>query len=193
MVAYFCLYELCGTNKNSQFETLKSLSAFIDKPWILAGDWNSYLNFEDKKGGRPLTNTALSSLNEFANSACISPIHHRGYQFTRSNGQFGVRRIDGKLDRVFSNGNWFNLFPNATVSTEVMASSDHRAIILHPDRTGTRSPQPFRFEALWLLETSFLDVVARTWLSRSPRGSPSFIMSRKLVKLQHSLRVWNHS
>ncbi|XP_043700440.1 uncharacterized protein LOC122651192 [Telopea speciosissima] len=131
--------------RSSQLETLKSLASFIDKPWILAGDWNAYLHPEEKNGGRPLSNSSVTPLKEFANSVCISPIHQSGYQFTWTNGQFGHRRIEGKLDRFFSNVAWFNLFLDAMVTTEVVASSDHRAIILNTDRMGSKPPQPFRF------------------------------------------------
>ncbi|XP_043700329.1 uncharacterized protein LOC122651058 [Telopea speciosissima] len=86
----------------------------------------------------------LKHLNDPANNACVSEVIQVGYKFTWDNRQYGKRKIKAKLDRFFTNADWLQLFPEAQVTSDILATSDHRAINLHTDRSSDRRSRPFR-------------------------------------------------
>ncbi|XP_043705258.1 uncharacterized protein LOC122655082 [Telopea speciosissima] len=177
--------------KKDQFSSLINLANFIQHPWLLADDWNSYLISEDKIGGRPITHLQTHLFKDFKNNACVAEVNQLGYPYTWNNKQMGLRRIEAKLDRFFTNMDWFSLHPNALVTTQIMATSDHRALFLNIDLVRPRSLKPFRFENFWVHEPGFLNVITSSWNSNQPLGSPSYTVCCKLQRLQGSLKSWN--
>ncbi|RVX19153.1 putative ribonuclease H protein [Vitis vinifera] len=68
--------------------------------------------------------------------------------------------------------------------------SDHCPILL--DCGGVRKGKsPFRFENMWLRVEGFTDKVKEWWQSYIFRGSPSFVIAKKLQALKHGLKLWN--
>ncbi|XP_043717860.1 uncharacterized protein LOC122665789 [Telopea speciosissima] len=138
--------------RTTQFDTLAQFTDFVQNPWLLVGDWNSYLSLEDKQGRRPVSQSQTRELGQLVNTTCLSEIPLIGFPYTWNNRQIGPNRIEAKLDRFFSNTDWFSLYPRAVVRSEFLASSDHRAIILYTDDFKPSNKRPLRFEALWDLQ-----------------------------------------
>ena len=68
--------------------------------------------------------------------------------------------------------------------------SDHCPILL--DCGGVRKGKSlFRFENMWLRVEGFMDKVKEWWQSYNFRGSPSFVIAKKLQALKYDLKMWN--
>nr|CAN74099.1 hypothetical protein VITISV_028591 [Vitis vinifera] len=54
-----------------------------------------------------------------------------------------------------------------------------------------KGKSPFTFENMWLRVEGFMDKVKEWWQSYNFRGSPSFVIVKKLQALKHDLKLWN--
>ena len=84
-----------------------------------------------------------------------------GDQFTWQRGRIRVR-----LDRGLINDSWGALYPHAALQSLSYSHSDHRPLLVDTEyylpSTGSGN-QVKRFEARWLRENSFADLVQETW------------------------------
>eukprot|EP00253_Pinus_taeda_P024539 PITA_24539 len=72
--------------------------------------------------------------------------------------------------------------------------SDHWPILLHWSRPSNCSNRPFRFEAFWLLDTKFKEVVNQAWKSFiPPAGAKMYQFQQKLKHLKQTLKIWNRN
>ncbi|KAL4611975.1 hypothetical protein ACB092_08G164600 [Castanea dentata] len=85
-------------------------------------------------------------------------------RFTLSNHRLMAHPIQERIDRVFVNVDWNWLYPEACVKHLERSHFDHSPILMCLDNNhGLMLPQPFRFQPMWLLHPSFLDVVREAW------------------------------
>jgi hypothetical protein len=124
---------------------------------------------------------ALSSCN-------LSDMGFSGDIFTWRRG-----RIRERLDRVVANQGWRDKFPMAAVIHEDFWKSDHRPIMADTEyfdagqvrNNGTKK----MFEAKWLLEESFDDIVGGAWEEASS-GGPS-TLAQKLQAVHLAMHAWD--
>lgn len=84
-------------------------------------------------------------------------------RFTWSNGRELTDRIMERIDRVYANPSWSQLFPDANVLHLPRTNSDHRPIILYFKKRADGGERPFRFESCWLSDPSFKPLVKDIW------------------------------
>ncbi|KAF9621416.1 hypothetical protein IFM89_020938 [Coptis chinensis] len=75
-------------------------------PWLLIGDFNTYLSPTEKRGGLCPSNRAMTEFREVLNHNMMLEAPNKGYHFTWCNRQLGSSRTWGKLDRAFMNIAW---------------------------------------------------------------------------------------
>ncbi|KAF5176879.1 hypothetical protein FRX31_033535 [Thalictrum thalictroides] len=63
-------------------ELWERLSATSGKPWLLMGDFNSYLCNEEKKGVRKPILAGMEDFREFLSSNCLLEVPNKGIKFT---------------------------------------------------------------------------------------------------------------
>jgi hypothetical protein len=107
--------------------------------------------------------------------------------------QFTWRRgwIRERLDHALANTHWNNMHPEATLHHLEAMRSDHRPILLETEVTTVpgRSNSK-KFEAKWLKEDSFREVVEKAWEKANvevPKGG----VLEKLAHLHSSLHAWD--
>ncbi|KAF9593685.1 hypothetical protein IFM89_024502 [Coptis chinensis] len=110
--------------------------------------------------------------------------------YTWTNRQNGRHRIWERIDRMMANEVWRSRFSDCRVLHEVATSSDHKFLILKliQDRVNVR--WPFRFEIMWAQHGGCQEQVQDAF-QHQLRGSPSFVLCKKLQNCQKILRLWN--
>lgn len=158
----------------------------ISLPWLILGDFNNVLKFDEKCNGLEVT---PYEIRDFEN-ACL----HTGLTDLRSTGCFYTwtnNTMWSKLDRAMVNEIW--LQNSGLGFAEFLPSgcnSDHSpCIVSFLDRNGN-SRRPFRFFNMWANHDNFLEVVDRGWNS-SAYGTKQFILCKKLQKLKSTLKDLN--
>ncbi|XP_062080364.1 uncharacterized protein LOC133785126 [Humulus lupulus] len=113
----FCLTIVYASN---QLEARRSLwyelahLTFPVKPWVILGDFNVVFDPNDRMGGRPISVKELEDARQWLDLGLVEELKIMGSYYTWSNNQEGGNRIYSKLDRVFSNEDWLDSFPNVT-------------------------------------------------------------------------------
>lgn len=80
---------------------LKEKEIFKDKPWIIMGDFNSPLAYNQKMGGSEDISDSFESLRDFVSNAKMIDISLLGYKFTC---------LTEDLAKASSNLGWIGFF-----------------------------------------------------------------------------------
>lgn len=79
-------------------------------PWIVTGDFNSLLTYEDRVNGNPVTEAELRDFNECIIAADLIQLQSTGHYFSWSNKGMGNSRIQSRIDWGLGNLCWINTF-----------------------------------------------------------------------------------
>jgi hypothetical protein len=102
-------------------------------------------------------------------------------------------RIRERLDRVVVNNAWNTMHPEATVHHMEYARSDHRPIVLDTYNQVfpcNQNSSSFRFEAKWLHEKNFSEVVEQAWVKANEVEADRGVLE-KLAHMHKSLHDWD--
>ncbi|KAL3638072.1 hypothetical protein CASFOL_018085 [Castilleja foliolosa] len=173
ILAFTAIYAPCYYLKKDNFwKDINNLALTITHPWIMAGDFNDIIDHKEKKGGLPYSSSSGHNLANELNNLGLIDLGFNGYPFTWDNKRNGVANIQQRLDRAVSNMDWLTVFPQASVTHLNPSTSDHCPILITtcPDPL---LPKPFRFDNMWFVDKSCIDIVHTSW-KKSTKGSPSF-------------------
>ena len=104
----------------------------------------------------------------------------------------GIRE---RLDRVVANEAWKNRFVDGVLQNLDYGRSDHRPILMCIDEVAQQEfngPSILRFQAKWLKEPNFQQVVEEAW-ARSGERAGSDDLAGKLDIVHELLHKWNHT
>ena len=128
---------------------------------VIIGDLNEIKFLHEKEGGNPRPQQYMVAFQQAIDDCNLHDMGFVGDIFTWRRG-----RIRGRLDRGLVNDGWSSLFPNANLEHCNFNHSDHRPLLVDTDfYQGTTPIQegPKRFEARWLREANFSDLVQEMW------------------------------
>ncbi|XP_062085698.1 uncharacterized protein LOC133791797 [Humulus lupulus] len=132
----FCVTFVYGRNSIEERVPLWSdLSGlwFPATPWLLAGDFNAVFEGTYRIGGRAISSLELTDAQNWRALGLVDELRARGSHFTWTNKHANEDRIYSKLDRVFKNEDWLDLYPQAEVVFNWELLSDHCYCIIKPE------------------------------------------------------------
>ena len=148
------------------WDNLKTLSDLHSFPLVMVGDFNEVLMGEDKFGGRAVNISRALRFQECLNFCRMIDIGFSRTRFTWSNQRPLTHLIQERIDRVFVNAEWNDLFPEVSIQHLERAHSDHCPVLLCLNRSqDVKLPWPFQFQPMWLNHPDFLEVVREAWAS----------------------------
>ncbi|XP_062113584.1 uncharacterized protein LOC133824649 [Humulus lupulus] len=148
----------------SLWEDLSGL-CFPTTPWLVAGDFNAVFEGTDKVGGRTISSLELVDAQNWRALGLVDELRSRGSHYTWTNKQANEDRIYSKLDRIFKNEEWLDLFPQAEAVFNWEMLSDHCYCIIKSGATITCGTKPFRFFNMWTEHGNFKDIKSKVnWL-----------------------------
>ncbi|XP_024177848.1 uncharacterized protein LOC112183741 [Rosa chinensis] len=134
-------------------------------PWMAIGDFNAVLG-------------AHEAMN--------------GAFFTWSKGR-GRKHLERRLDRSLCDDGWFEAWPFTNCIALPRVVSDHNGLLFSAGKFVPGGPKPFRFQSMWLLHSSFKELVANCWSTTRPAGCPMYVTLQKLKALKSCLKQWNNT
>jgi hypothetical protein len=143
-----------------------------------------------KKGGKQVGEGSTKCFRNFVASTGAIDLGFSGHQYTWSNKRVGLANIKEWLDRGLCNADWQCMFPKAGVKHLTFPTSDHSPILLDTHIEKDYGARPFRFEAMWIKDSSSLEVVDDTWQCNI-EGSHNFRLAKKLKRVKWALKKWN--
>lgn len=165
--------------KHRTWTTMRGLIDNPTTPWLMAGDFNEILFSHEKQGGRMKAQSAMDEFRHAPTDCGLDDLGFEGDAFTwrnHSHSQEGY--IRERLDRAVANPEWRAMFPTARVINGDPRHSDHRPVIIELEGKnkgvrGRNGHNDFRFEAAWLEEEKFKEVVKEAWdVSAGLQGLP---------------------
>lgn len=168
------------------WDELSALSATINDPWMLAGDFNDIKMAEEQCGGDVIDERRCKRFRDNIEACRLIDLKTEGPRFTWKGPVVGyASRLYKKLDRVLCNGAWQTCYGETVIRVGPRIQSDHHPLLIDvlPKRTEGWE-RPFRFEAAWLQHTGFKALVGAKW-----DGTIEAWLA--LGELEKELRMWN--
>lgn len=151
------------TLKPEFWDRLKVIGNAYNGPWCITGDFNAILDQKDKIRGIVFASSSHSGFCGFVDEVGLMDLSFIGYLYTWSNRHAGRANIQEILDRGMCNTPWRLLFPQATVHHLPSIRLDHKPILLHTHPHVTSQPKLFRFEEMWICESSIGMIISYAW------------------------------
>ncbi|XP_062103920.1 uncharacterized protein LOC133815046 [Humulus lupulus] len=184
------VYGLNSINgRRSLWEGLQRLS-LLDKAWIILGDFNGPFSGMDRSGGNPISALELTDSLRWLEDTHVESLRSLRSFFTWTNNQNGPTRIYSKIDHVFMNETWLDLFPhsNAVLRWEVVL--DHCSCVVNILPMENLGFKLFRFYNFWADHHDFTEVVMNSW--RMPIQATGLrAIFLKTLRLKHRLKTFN--
>jgi hypothetical protein len=161
-------------DKYKTWDKMRELSLNSNLPWVLIGDFNEIAFSHEKEGGNPRPPSFMQAFREVMTDCNLEDFGFSGEVFTWKRGT-----IRERLDRALANGAWNSMHPGAGVQHLGYIRSDHQPILLDTDYHAEQVGQwkgPRRFEAKWLREPGFREVVESAWTSVN--NSPGNVLEK---------------
>ena len=144
---------------------LESLHRQCQMPWVVFGDFNEILSFDEKLGWLDRDARQLEGFRECLSNCRLFDLGFVGQRFTWCNGRIREQRTLVRLDRMVANKEWLNLFPEVKVVHRSMVAYDHCLLSLSLRMRELRkvARKRFMFEEMWTREEGCREVVERAW------------------------------
>ena len=117
------------------------------------GDFNSVLYKEDRIGGNEVTKHEIQELTSFMEDCDVSEMCITRAYFSLTN-----KTIWSRIDRVFINGLWCEVFDYTTVKYLTNGLSDHTPMLIQFPTAPKPSPQ-FQYCDMWSSHSNFHSVI----------------------------------
>ncbi|XP_022040602.1 uncharacterized protein LOC110943154 [Helianthus annuus] len=117
----------------------------------------------------------------------LSDVKSHGLHFTWNQKPKNGVGVLKKIDRVMSNTQLLDLFPDAYVLYQPYRVSDHSPCILNLFPVNYNRPKPFKFANFLARKEGFIPCVAKEWVKEIP-GKTMFSVVKKLTALKSPLR-----
>lgn len=116
-------------------------------PWIVVGDFNATLSTEETTNSRNLLHQGATNFRKWIFDERLIDIGFLGQVFTWMQVMRDHTVKGARLDRALCNLDWYDRFPEATVSHLARVGSDHFPVLVRTTSVNEEKPNPpFRFQ-----------------------------------------------
>jgi exonuclease III len=165
---------------------LAQISPQNDSPWMVIGDFNLTRNASDKNNSSFRQDEA-DAFNDLINNLALIefPLTDRLYTWSSNRSEPTLQRID----RVFINQAWNDMFPNSSVSSRTRFILDHVPLIT---AVSTHIPRPaiFCFENAWDFHPQCSPLIQNAWASTQKNSNAPKSLVDVLKRTRSKLRLW---
>lgn len=166
---------------------LKLLGDPIQEPCVISGDFNTSL-FDHKGVARPALST-FSDLNTLVDYCAWHILPHIGTRFTWLGGR-GLGHVWHRMDWVYCNEAFHDLFPKLKLTHSSRTTSDHCPLLLECGQSGASDPHQFCFVSVWTTYPNFHSFMHAKWSSYPTIGGMRGLCA-KLRLFKRDITKWN--
>ncbi|KMS97072.1 hypothetical protein BVRB_7g179330 [Beta vulgaris subsp. vulgaris] len=183
-----------SSQKVKTWEMMRELGENNNLAWLLVGDFNEVLYETEKNSRNPCDFASVQQFRSVVDELLLKDLGADGYPFTWSNRRADDAFVEERLDRALASESWMDLYSNAAVSNLIWDGSDHFPIVMNLGGHQTNAPtstgqQRFRFEAKWLQEANFDNVMKEVWEEAHLLGMGQWDLSVKMCG--EKLKEWD--
>ncbi|XP_062118346.1 uncharacterized protein LOC133831962 [Humulus lupulus] len=177
------------TGRIPLWNDLKEITAMINAPWLILGDFNDILSVEERIGGKQ-RQARSGAFKECVESCGVEDVKYTGSFFTWNNKQEMNTRIYSKIDRVMANQIWLDKFPTAKVVFLPEGNFDHCLAVLSVYPDNIVGKKPFRYFRMWQNFPAFQEGLKGVWHIKGT-NFPMFQLVQKLKRVKQLLKEMN--
>jgi len=161
---------------------------------ILGGDLNFSLGYCESWSHSAQVDSLTDTISTLLEKHQWVDIPSARIQYTWSNNCSGDHSLARRLDRFLIKEAFLNSHPHIRQWVGTGGISDHWPIFLELSDTNQRIKSPFKFNASWLKDPSYIQLVSDYWQSNPimEREDHTVGFIRKLTKLKRISRNWAH-
>ena len=171
---------------------VRSYHTFL--PWIVARDFNSILTLAEKRGEMACLGPSSKLFQKNIDLLHLSDVKPLNGIFTGNNRRVGNDAISECLDRFLVSCFWN--CGSLSLSSKILdwRGSDHWPIKLIASYVVVPTKPLFKFQLMWLQDSSLHDLMAHWWRQGGPTyGTAMFSFSKKLQYVKKKLKHWNRN
>ncbi|XP_057826902.2 uncharacterized protein LOC131038480 [Cryptomeria japonica] len=148
---------------------------------IMAGDFNTILDIDDKDGGLRKSTKVMEDFREFISKCQVMDVIPQNGKFTWTNRRFNFSKNFERFDRFFVGEWWVN--GSFSIDTNIIpqVGLKHLPVMLSINHESPKNRFYFKFQSMWWRDPSFTELLRIWWLeSNTFLGSPSFWFVKRL-------------
>lgn len=154
------------------------------------GDFNYTVYENEKFGGVRSSSSTVNYLKELMFDYGAIDLGFSGSKFTWAKGRWGNANLKRRLDRGIASISQRLAFPKANVSHLKVVCLYHTPILLNTSPVDTFAHRQFRFEAAWMRDPRFYDVIDKAW-NKEVSGFDFVKLCKKQAATKKALCKWN--
>ncbi|XP_074291104.1 uncharacterized protein LOC141617871 [Silene latifolia] len=159
------------------------------KPWCIGGDFNSFLDYNERLG-REVNWNEIRDFRQCVEYCEVTDIVAHGYFFTWNDKQDPSTRVFSRIDRCLINIDWLQSFPDNSAFFMNEGTFDHCPCICYRSNEATTRKNSFKYFNMWSLDSNFKEVVATEW-NKTVSGVKMYQVVTKLKNLKKPLKKLN--
>lgn len=168
------------------WEALVNLNSQMTKPWLILGDFNTVLFYEERvKCGGYMGDDTIE-LQALVAKTGLKDLQYTGHALTWCNKQEGRKRLYSKLNRAMISNTWMSVFPMPGAVFLDSYPSDHSPFLVTVGKQQLK-PKPFKFCNMWTENPEFTQLVKDAW-DMNVRGCPMFVVVKKMKAVKLTLK-----
>jgi hypothetical protein len=181
------IYGPCTTEGKRNFlQWFKNFATLDDDNWLVVGDFNLLRKLENRNRPGGDVNEMLV-FNEAISALGLVELPLYGKKFTWTNKQ--PSPLLERLDWFFTSSSWTTSYPNSSVSSLVMKTSDHWSCNITIS-TAIPKGQIFRCDNYWLQHPFFLQTAQQARVSTVQHPDKAKSITTRFKNLRKTLRAW---
>ena len=180
------------TRRPESWAKLKHLKGVAALPWLVIRDFNELTSLSEKEGGGERPRQQMDNFIDVINFCDLKDIGFVGPRFTWIYQKADGTQIRERLDRALATAKWLELFPAAKLYHQSTSASDHSMLLLRMVAGSKRKrvKRSFKFESMWLKESSCEEVVRSAW-EEGVIASSDWELNSCLKICRDRLEEWN--
>ncbi|MQL88103.1 hypothetical protein Taro_020652 [Colocasia esculenta] len=183
--------ESCSVSeRRTLWDYMVDFSTTCTEPWLVGGDFNSFLALDEKKGGKRNYSRSTVDFQACVSAAGLEDAGYIGNKYTWFNGQ-QQNGIWIRIDRIFFNAEWTISCSTVHVQHLGRSCSDHSPLLISNKQEATKGPSRFTFQHMWCSHESFISDSAAAWRMAPASSSPLINMAMKLKHMKSFYGKWN--
>lgn len=157
--------------------------------WLILGDLNELSSLDEKSSFSKGNSTRYNNFKSFISYKNLIDRGFSGDPFSWHKKQEKQVTVFSRMDCAMANHLWIKLYPSSNIKHLPILGYDRGFILLDIPIRKFHKYNNFRFEAKWLLEDQFFELVRSFW-STYRRGSSAFQLIRKTNILKQETKSW---
>ncbi|XP_074266211.1 uncharacterized protein LOC141588682 [Silene latifolia] len=145
---------------------------------------------DERIGGAPVTLADIRPLKQLVHVCDLYELKGCGSFYTWTNKHEVGDKVYSRIDRVFTNEEWLNVFLGSYANFLLEGLFDHCPCLINLEETIHNRKMPFKYFNMWASAPYFLETVQNSW-GPEVRGNAMFTVVTKLKRLKKDLKALN--